>query len=478
MNYEKIAQRVFTVRDQELFARLSSDVNPMHMDNLAARRTQAGSQVVHGVHAFLWALESWFAHNQGRRTIVSAKTKFNKFLLLEKPVAVFITKYNDKSTRLSLTCDDLEVMTVTLKFGEPKSAPLASEFVELADKPTGDSPDVRTFVEMDSVSGWLNPPADATDISSAFLNCCAALSARRVAAIGQLSTLVGMHNPGLHSVFSSFAIELVGMQADRAGLGFFTERADERFRMVVLKVAGSGVQGTVETFARQEPVAAPTVDLLRKQVAPDEFSSVNALIIGGSRGLGAATAKLIAAGGGRCVVTYSRGQQDAEAVAAELNEACGADTCMAMRYDATESAASQLLDSLGELTQLYYFATPQIFRQKTDFSATELQDFMAIYVSGFQDICSTLLQKNEATLKSVFYPSSVAVDERPKGMLEYAMAKVAGEMLCKDLGQAHDGLNIHVSRIPRTTTDQTATVSPVESADPVDIMLPIIRDMS
>jgi acyl dehydratase len=53
-----LAERVFTETDQKRFASVSGDYNPMHMDALQARRTQAGAPVVHGINLFLWALPS------------------------------------------------------------------------------------------------------------------------------------------------------------------------------------------------------------------------------------------------------------------------------------------------------------------------------------------------------------------------------------------------------------------------------------
>jgi len=54
-----LAERVFTETDQKRFASVSGDYNPMHMDALQARRTQAGAPVVHGINLFLWALDSF-----------------------------------------------------------------------------------------------------------------------------------------------------------------------------------------------------------------------------------------------------------------------------------------------------------------------------------------------------------------------------------------------------------------------------------
>jgi hypothetical protein len=75
----------------------------------------------------------------------------------------------------------------------------------------------------------------------------------------------------------------------------------------------------------------------------------------------------------------------------------------------------------------------------------------------------------------ILYPSSIAVTQRPRGMTEYAMAKAAGEILCADLARTFPSLTITVSRLQRVATGQTATVPPVSAADPVAIMLPLLR---
>ena len=63
-------------------------------------------------------------------------------------------------------------------------------------------------------------------------------------------------------------------------------------------------------------------------------------------------------------------------------------------------------------------------------------------------------------------------------MTEYSMAKMAGELLCADLNRSYRcQLRIHVERLPRVLTDQTASLTPTETADPVAIMLPVIRSV-
>ena len=57
MTEPRSPKRTFTADDQTRFAQVSGDYNPMHMDALQARRTQAGAPVVHGIHLLLWALK-------------------------------------------------------------------------------------------------------------------------------------------------------------------------------------------------------------------------------------------------------------------------------------------------------------------------------------------------------------------------------------------------------------------------------------
>jgi NAD(P)-dependent dehydrogenase (short-subunit alcohol dehydrogenase family) len=230
--------------------------------------------------------------------------------------------------------------------------------------------------------------------------------------------------------------------------------------------------GTVESFARQPPTPQATMAQLKRIVTPGEFGGTRALVVGGSRGLGELTAKLIAAGGGRVVITYVAGETDARQVADEIN--IDVELCSVIRYDVREPATAQLA-ALGKLpTSLYYMATPAIFRRKSGVFVTgRFAEFLTFYEHGFWYLCDAIRQHQPDI--SVFYPSFVAVDDRPANMTEYAMTKVAGEMLCDDMNAHLKPIRITTYRLPRLPTDQTATLRQVETPDTCDIMLPIIR---
>jgi NAD(P)-dependent dehydrogenase (short-subunit alcohol dehydrogenase family) len=95
-------------------------------------------------------------------------------------------------------------------------------------------------------------------------------------------------------------------------------------------------------------------------------------------------------------------------------------------------------------------------------------------VDGFLRLAQALrARRNDVSL---LYPSSVYVAERPRGMLEYAMAKAAGETLCSEMNMAWAPLRVAVVRLPRLPTDPTASVMEAAPPSPVAFLLPAVRE--
>jgi NAD(P)-dependent dehydrogenase (short-subunit alcohol dehydrogenase family) len=189
--------------------------------------------------------------------------------------------------------------------------------------------------------------------------------------------------------------------------------------------------------------------------------------------LGELSAKLAAAAGARVIVTYHRGERDAVRVAGEI--AAGGGRATVIRYDVTEPARPQLAALSARPTHLWYFATPPIFRTRRDpFDPERFAEFVRHYVTGFAEVCGALAVDGPL---AAFYPSSVAVVERPRGMTEYAAAKAAGELLCSDLTRLLPALRIVQRRLPRLPTDQTASVFRSALEDAPALFAPIVAEM-
>ena len=90
-------------------------------------------------------------------------------------------------------------------------------------------------------------------------------------------------------------------------------------------------------------------------LSADPIDPPVALVTGGSRGIGAATAVALAAGGRHVAVGYRRGADGAEAVVARIAEAGGtamAVACDVTRVDDVDRAVSDVEAKLGKVTVL------------------------------------------------------------------------------------------------------------------------------
>jgi acyl dehydratase/NAD(P)-dependent dehydrogenase (short-subunit alcohol dehydrogenase family) len=436
--HSEVATRLFSPEDQTGFANLSGDFNPIHLDSVVARRSPAGAPIVHGVHAVLWALDELIHRGILVPPIATIEARFLKVIYVGTPVSLRVTRVNGTSMRAELWTEALRAVVVTVGLGQARSEQ--------------SHPYAETMDEI-----------DAAPIARAFPEVARALGTARTAAIAQLSALVGMLRPGLYSMLGDIKVKPTAESG--VPLSFSVRKVDERFRMVELGVSGSGITATVTAFRRHPPIEQRSFAEIRRLVQPGEYAAASALIIGGSRGLGAVTAKLLSAGGARVMITYAAGEDDARKLCAEI----GGARCRAIRYDVLTEPEPQLAAIDQPINQLYYFATPHIGRQ-------EEAEFRRYYVDGFEAIFQALRARGDRDL-SVFYPSSLAVELPVSGMVEYAAAKAAGEKLCARIARAHPGPQVIVKRLPRILTDLTASLMQQKVADAVDIMLPIVREM-
>jgi NAD(P)-dependent dehydrogenase (short-subunit alcohol dehydrogenase family) len=468
-----LASRRFTLVDQERFANVSGDRNPMHLDATLARRTRAAAPVVHGVHLLLWALDAFAANHPFSPRLRSFRARFNRFVYLEDSAVALLAHRGLDSARLEVCVAGAPMMLVAVQFGDPRPDP--NDFVTCGEliSPAATPLDLE-FEQLSGRSGRLALAAPPEAVAAMFPAAAEWLGPRRIAALAASSNLVGMICPGRHSIFRGLSIEACAESYPQDVVAFRVTETDPRFRLVRQQIAGGGLTGSLECFAPAPPVSQPTMQSLAGLVGETEFAGAVALVVGGSRGLGELTSKLVASGGARVIITYQVGRADAERVAQEILEAGGG--AEAMAYDARRPAEEQLAGLAIAPTHLYYFATPVISqRQSGIFVPGRFDDFNAVYVHGFWQLTLALRARQPGL--SIFYPSSAFVSERPRNMTEYAMAKLAGEALCADMNLDLAPAHVTVSRLPPLPTDQTASIIALETASPVETLLPIVREV-
>jgi acyl dehydratase len=462
-------ERTFTMADQQDFSAFCGDYNPIHVDMLRARRTQAGAPVVHGIHILLWTVETILRSDAQMPPPLSLKARFRAPLLVGNRANIIARKKSSGIVSAKVLVG--ETICSNIELGSVKAASVIVSLysANLIAKQIPEIPADVAFENAISLSGRFHMFESCGKLS--FPRAEAALGPNRIKAIGFISTLVGMICPGLHSLMGSVDIDMNG--PDTEWIDYNVVEADERFRRIVIEVVGAGINARVEAFFRMPPVTQPSVSELAKLTRRDEFASSVALVVGGSRGLGALTAKILATWGTKVLLTYAVGAEEAAEIQQEIRQAGGA--CKIVKFDALQDNL-EIPTGFPKPTHIYYFATPKIFltRKTRAFSRAILDYFLSFYVDGLERLVRGIAEQDSARA-CIFNPSTVAIPERMANLAEYAMAKAASEVLTAYLERSYSNIKIVSPRLPRLLTDQTALVSPVKMEAATDVMLPLIR---
>lgn len=464
--------RAFNNQDQQAFAELSGDYNPLHVDPAAARRLLFGQPVVHGIHLVLWALECWCISKCSRMDLRVLRADFRRPAGVGEPVHYILKKDQPGRTTLNLLVGDSLAARVDFEW---ESA--ADQNARVQIRPRSPVKQVcRQWPEgtIQDAAGRLEISLDVEAAGRLFPQAAQLFSPLQLAEILATTRLVGVECPGLNSVYSQVALSFTegGDQPEQADLCYSVAMFDSRFNLVVMNVAAPGMSGTVRAFASPPPCQQLRYEDALRVTSPGEFAGQRALVVGGSRGLGEVTAKLLAAGGANVTITYFRGADDARRVVREIRANGGAASELAfdvLGLDDWFHASPEAQPT----TDLYYFATPAISPgNRNAFSADRFENYCRYYLTGFARLFDQLARQG---LSCAFYPSSVYVESPPENLREYAAAKTAAEGLCAFLEIAYPGVSIYRPRLPRMATDQTASLTPVENADPAPVMLEQLR---
>lgn len=499
----------FELADQLAFARLSGDFNPIHVDPGVARRELFGEVVVHGVHVLLHALEHVLesVRPAGLLRVDSLVCRFKSPVLLGREHHVRIlgatdsigatdaigangatkangaTGANDAAggtgsgARVEVrTNDGILAVEATVRW----SAAERGRSAEVGDGALYEPvpPADRSLAELRDLSGEIGLGFDRAALAARFPVLARHVDAVDLAQVLALTRIVGMECPGLRSVFVEFEVarqDVAPTLPTTAGprIAFRAEEVDDRLPRVLFTVRGPSLAGRVTTFRRPRAEVQPSVEEVAERVPAGIHAGVRAVIVGGSRGIGEVTAKIIAAGGGRPILSYRAGRGDAERVAEEIRRRDL--SCEIFEFDVLAPAVVCQEPPFVDIGSLYYFASPRISRRQGHFDGQVFGRYCDFYVRGFLD--TVRLFGDCAPARSrlrVFYPSSTMVVDHDAGFMEYAAAKQAGESACGYLARHSKAVSVHVERLPKLATDQTLSLIPSRRVPVLDAMIGVV----
>jgi hypothetical protein len=292
-----------TANESRDFARGSGDFNPLHLDPVAARRTRFGQTLIHGVCGTIRALDLLLQDTQTKTTLLSIKVKYSKPVSQGQgqELTVFGAT-REGMTRLEIFAGGVRCQIIDLELVEGTAQAYGFDPQRLADCSDNAGPCTDLAIDdCEGLSGAVDLLWDNDAMQALFPTAANLLPREQLATLMASTQIVGMKCPGLHSVFAKldlrFPAASAAAGAASAQLEYRVLNIDKRIDRVVLGIGNTYAQGTVEAFFRPPPAHQASFQRITSLVTDAEFRQQNALVVGGSRGLGEVITKVLAAGG-------------------------------------------------------------------------------------------------------------------------------------------------------------------------------------
>src|SRR6266513_999044 len=175
-----------------------------------------------------------------------------------------------------------------------------------------------------------------------------------------------------------------------------------------------------------------------------------ALITGGSRGIGAAIAKRLAADGAKVAITYTRGADAAALVVKEIEGAGG--KAIAIQADATDAKAVKAavektgatFEGLDILVNNAGTAIPKTFEETT---LEEMDRVLDINVRGVFIATQAALKNMKSGSRIIMIASAVGEPVAAPGLVPYAATKGAVKMFTQALAREIGSRGITVNNV-------------------------------
>lgn len=439
------------------FARFSGDHNPIHTDPVAARRLHGGRMLVHGAHLLLTAIDQ--AESLGLLAVgpLSIDARFLHGVEPDRALRSTVDRSDGDTLTITVWMDVWRCVEIRVGPADERlTRPVLPSAVDVS--PRRDEPDEVAIDDLTGRTGGF--VVDGLDQAAGlFPHAVDALGATAVTEIASLSRVVGMHVPGRRSLSSRYRIR--STTGDRSAVGtlvYAVSRVSPRTRRVEIDVTADHVGASIEAFSPAGPVEQRQVLDGAERPDPGEFDGRRVLVVGGSRGLGAASVELLRAGGA-----------EVRGTGRHITDPTGAGD--GWTFDATHGAAGldPVLADGWRPTSVCWFATPPygdgVVGVHSERHAAELH---AVQVDAFVAAVDHL-RALDPPIVGAFWPSC---EPRTSELRE---VKLAGEAAAAALRERWPELTVLAPRLPTMLTDQTRSLLPIEYADTARTLLGALR---
>ena len=226
------------------FAECSGDFNPLHTDPAIAGRSGFGGTIVHGVHAFLSAVDTILDATRKPVVLQSLRLKFHGPIPTDAPVDSIVGVIGAKHT-VQLSCRGRVAQKDTFEWADGTEEP------GVAESPSGfrREPLDLSFEECGRAAGFVSTGFDAVLAKHLLPSASQWMPAAQLGTILALSRIAGMECPGLNSLLFSCEGEFIHGQSG-SGLSFRTVETDDRLSMVYIEVHSRSFRGQLRAMLR------------------------------------------------------------------------------------------------------------------------------------------------------------------------------------------------------------------------------------
>src|SRR5256885_8607418 len=459
----------FSLSDLELFSAASHDRNPLHLSKLYARNTPYGERVVFGILGGLACLgRSLSAPLPLRLTTVSLEFLHPIYPGIDYSVET--TEVSSQEVHVKLRDGRRAILKTIFRFGEKGSATAAVASMPDDLAVTAHRAEAVDLCDEDLVVGYTVGGAYAP--SSVHLRQLIArvglnwdeIDPAQVSALMLSSYLVGMELPGTRALFSRLQLDFGAPVAQsNSPLSYEAKIISFDLRFALLKIGarisvGDSVVARAELRAFVRPHSPPLrkINMELRRTSAVNLTDKVALVIGASRGLGAAIALALAAQGCAVFVNFWRNKAKAEELKSLTN---GSGRVALLQGDASnlrwcEKMKDIIIREQGKLDYLICNACPPLRPLRIEASAARrINDYVAQSLALVSVPMAVFLETLAESAGRNIVISSDAVQFAPPDWPHYVSAKWAIEGLTRVAAIEHERVRFLIVRPPKLATD-------------------------
>ena len=438
----------FSPADLELFAAASHDRNPLHLSAAYARRTPYGREVVFGILGALACLRAVDPVSVSRLSFEFLRPLFPDtdydIAFVESDGATRGVELRDGSSVIVRSSITIAATSSAVAWGEMPKAAMRKEPL--------DGPEPRAG---DRVAGDYVPDRDALrSLMNAFR--LADSLAAPVTALLLSSYLVGMELPGKRALFFKVSFDFTengweGTQPVTYAAEVLSVNAYNLLRATLALSTHTRViaSGEVHAFIRAGDDPQPEDEMLPQG---QDLAGKVALVIGGSRGLGASVTRALLRQGCTVLVNYHHSEEEARKLPREAilvpGDARSLESCSAIeRMITARHGRLDILVCNACPPPLPFRLEGQTVQRINGYigEAIAMADVpMAVFLDGVAKACGWCV-----------VISSAYVEEAPKDLPHYVAVKHAVEGLARVAALQYRQASVLIVRAPRMLTDMT-----------------------